>query len=553
MAFLHSERTKAATSVSASPAAATVTPSAADLAPRGGSLIATTNNKSRPGKVASGAGSASSGGRAIVSDRGTPNGRGRSDAQDLDALAKSPDKKLTSTLSGLQDYFRKPCFVHSRFDDAVGAGAAVEGALADISDENFAHLSHSSLVQTATSVRELAKRIGQATIQMSVRSVLVVTKARDNSLIVLTRELTRWLILTRDVNVYVDAKLRLSKRFDADGLMDDNDKVETHLRYWTPELTNMMPELFDLVLTLGGDGTVLYTSWLFQKIVPPILAFSLGSLGFLTNFPFQEYKTHLNRVFDEGIKVNLRMRFTCTVFKDGHGTETHEVINEIVIDRGPSPWISMLELYGNGHLLTLVQADGLILSTPTGSTAYSLSAGGSLVHPEIPAISVTPICPHTLSFRPMLLPDTMMLKVSVPLGARNTAWASFDGRHRVELRAGDYVTVTASQYPFPTVMAGPMDYIESVSRTLQWNVREHQKPFKDDVDTDSPAGADRGSNGSATTADEEWDIDDSTFFSSSASSTVLSAMGTAPQSAVTTGSSSPIQRGFSFMSLNNKS
>ncbi|KAK9359223.1 ATP-NAD kinase-like domain-containing protein [Lipomyces starkeyi] len=455
----------------------------------------------------------------------------------------SPSNSATtrrSALSGLHDYFRKPCFVHSRFDDAVD----VAKVLKEISSDNFDHISHSSLVQTATGVRELAKRIGQATININVRSVLIVTKARDNSLIGLTRQLAQWLMLTREVNVYVDAKLRLSKRFNADGLLDENDKFESRLRYWTPELTNTMPDLFDLVLTLGGDGTVLYTSWLFQRIVPPVLAFSLGSLGFLTNFQFQDYQAHLNKVFDDGIKVNLRMRFTCTVFKGGHQSEVHEVINEIVIDRGPSPWISMLELYGDNNLLTMVQADGLILSTPTGSTAYSLSAGGSLVHPEIPAISITPICPHTLSFRPMLLPDSMLLKVSVPRHARNTAWASFDGRHRVELRSGDYVTVTASQYPFPTVSASTMDYIESVSRTLKWNVREQQKPFKDYVDTD------RDESRIPVQEEEEWDIDDSAFFSTSSSSTMLSSFGSAPQSAVTTGSSSPLHKGFSFLNLN---
>ncbi|KAK9468124.1 ATP-NAD kinase-like domain-containing protein [Lipomyces arxii] len=425
--------------------------------------------------------------------------------------------------SGISGIYRKPCFVHSRFDDAVD----VAHVLREISTDAVSHLSHSSLVQTATGVRELAKRIGQATIRINVRSVLIVTKARDNSLVLLTRQLARWLMSTRDVNVYVDAKLRMSKRFDAEGLVDEEPKFENSLRYWTPELTNMMPDLFDLVLTLGGDGTVLYTSWLFQRIVPPILAFSLGSLGFLTNFPFQDHESHLDKVFDTGIKVNLRMRFTCTIYKDGHQTETHQVINEIVIDRGPSPFISMLELYGDNHLLTVVQADGLILSTPTGSTAYSLSAGGSLVHPDIPAISVTPICPHTLSFRPMLLPDSMLLKISVPRGARNTAWAAFDGRHRVELTAGDYVTLTASQYPFPTVSASPMDYVESVSRTLKWNVREQQKPF---IEPDNEV------------AEDDWDIDDST-------NNYSSSVGSALQSAVTTGSSSPLQREFSFLSL----
>jgi NAD+ kinase len=159
--------------------------------------------------------------------------------------------------------------------------------------------------------------------------------------------------------------------------------------------------------------------------------------------------------------------------------ETFEVINDLVVDRGPSPYVSLLELFGDEHHMTTVQADGLTVSTPTGSTAYSLSAGGSLVHPEIPALLITPICPHTLSFRPMLLPDTMELRICVPFNSRSTAWASFDGRGRVELKQGDHIKVTASKYPFPTVCADKQstDWFHSISRTLKWNERERQKSF----------------------------------------------------------------------------
>jgi len=134
---------------------------------------------------------------------------------------------------------------------------------------------------------------------------------------------------------------------------------------------------------------------------------------------------------------------------------------------------------GDEHHMTTVQADGLVIATPTGSTAYSLSAGGSLVHPEIPAILISPICPHTLSFRPMLLPDTMELRICVPFNSRSTAWASFDGRGRVELKQGDHIKVTASKYPFPTVCADKQstDWFHAISRTLKWNERERQKSF----------------------------------------------------------------------------
>ncbi|KAL8945811.1 MAG: hypothetical protein Q9222_007702, partial [Ikaeria aurantiellina] len=376
-----------------------------------------------------------------------------------------------------------PCFFHQRFDDAVNTDRVLEEIAAE--DDGF---SHSRLMQTATSVREISKQLQRRPIKRAVRTIMIVTKARDNSLVYLTRELTEWLFQTPRYNsdlgvtVYVDAKLRTSKRFNAPSLVATHPRYESMLKYWTPDLCWTSPEIFDLVLTLGGDGTVLYTSWLFQRIVPPILSFSLGSLGFLTNFEFQSYKTHLNRIMgDHGMKVNLRMRFTCTVFRSPKNIafmttssisnprrlassssesilnemvegEQFEVLNELVIDRGPSPYVSNLELYGDNNLLTVVQADGCIISTPTGSTAYSLSAGGPLTHPSIPGILLTPICPHTLSFRPMVLSDTLLLKICVPRSSRSTAYASFDGKGRVELRRGDYVQVEAGKYPFPTVV-----------------------------------------------------------------------------------------------------
>ena len=409
---------------------------------------------------------------------------------------------------------QSPCFFHQRFDDAVN----IDKVLEDVADDEW--LSHSRLMHTATGVREVSKQLQRRPIRRAVRNIMIVTRARDNKLVYLTRELAQWLLATprygRDVgiNVYVDAKLRTSKRFDAPGLLEKDSRFQDMLKYWTPDLCWTSPEKFDLVLTLGGDGTVLFTSWLFQRVVPPILSFALGSLGFLTNFEFDKYKNHLDRIMgDGGMRVNLRMRFTCTVWRVDRNPgaergaveegEQFEVLNELVIDRGPSPYVSNLELYGDNELLTVVQADGCIFSTPTGSTAYSLSAGGSLIHPSIPAILLTPICPHTLSFRPMVLSDTLALKIAVPAASRSTAYCSFDGKGRIELKQGDYVTLEASQYPFPTVMRGGNEWVESVQRALRWNVRGAvQKGWGS-----SAAGEDLGGEEGGEGEDEQWDID----------------------------------------------
>jgi NAD+ kinase len=423
---------------------------------------------------------------------------------------------LTATLAGIQaaansgwspastNLLRSPCFFHQRFEGIVD----IQKVLDDISEDEY---SHSRLMQTATGVREVSKQLQRRPLKRAVKNVMIVTKARDNKLVYLTRDLAEWLLSTPryggnlGVNVYVDAKLRHSKRFDAAGLVHKEPRFQTMLKYWTPDLCWSSPEKFDLVLTLGGDGTVLFTSWLFQRIVPPILSFSLGSLGFLTNFEFDRYKEHLNNVMgDAGMRVNLRMRFTCTVWRGDTSPgaekgaaeegEQFEVLNELVIDRGPSAYVSNLELYGDNELLTIVQADGCIFSTPTGSTAYSLSAGGSLIHPSIPAILLTPICPHTLSFRPMVLSDALALRIAVPAKSRSSAYCSFDGKGRIELKQGDYVTLEASQYPFPTVMTGNNEWVESVQRALRWNVRGAvQKGWDDGNDEQG--------------VEETWDID----------------------------------------------
>ncbi|OGM47278.1 NAD+ kinase Utr1 [Aspergillus bombycis] len=468
-------------------------------------------------------------------------------------------QKLSAALSNLQlgPYLdrlpptarlamQSPCFFHQRFDDAVN----IQKVLEEITDDEW--LSHSRLVQTATGVREVSKQLQRRPIKRAVRNVMIVTKARDNSLVHLTRELAEWLLSTPrygselGVNVYVDAKLRNSKRFDAPGLLQMEPRFEKMLHYWTPDLCWESPEKFDLVLTLGGDGTVLFTSWLFQRIVPPVLCFSLGSLGFLTNFEFENYKQHLNAVMgDVGMRVNLRMRFTCTVFRKDRRKEAEagaveegeqfEVLNELVIDRGPSPYVSNLELYADNDFLTVVQADGCILSTPTGSTAYSLSAGGSLIHPSIPGILLTPICPHTLSFRPMVLSDSMLLRIAVPAGSRSTAYCSFDGKGRVELRQGDYVTVEASQYPFPTVVSGSGEWFQSVQRALRWNTRGAvQKSFY--------RGSEAGLEGLDEDEDEEWDIDTDAGAAGTDS-------GIGPSEDGDAGSMSPMKRQMSMLSM----
>ena len=497
-------------------------------------------------------------------------------AASMSSLGSNPRASLAARFT------HSPCFFHQRFDDAVD----IERVLEEISTEDDG-MSHSRLMQTATSVREISKQLQRRPIKRAVRTIMIITKARDNKLVYLTRELTEFLLKTPryssdlGVTVYVDAKLRTSTRFDAAGLLASNPCYSEMLRYWTPDMCWNCPDKFDLVLTLGGDGTVLFTSWLFQRIVPPILSFALGSLGFLTNFPFETYKPTLDRIMEgSGMRVNMRMRFTCTVYRAAYNNRhlttssvskstsipdliedsQFEVLNELVIDRGPSPYVSNLELYGDTHLLTIIQADGCIISTPTGSTAYSLSAGGPLTHPSIPGILLTPICPHTLSFRPMVLSDTLCLRICVPKGSRSTAYASFDGKGRVELRRGDEVRVEAGRYPFPTVVGEGGtggEWFESVRRALRWNTRGAvQRSFgtrereitrrsggrlaEDVVDEEEDETEEDEEEGEG--EEEEWDIDAEPMESLSAAGTLDSGLGASEEGSSCTSPLGPMAR-----------
>jgi len=275
-----------------------------------------------------------------------------------------------------------------------------------------------------------------------------------------------------------------------------------YLREYNEQEKEHLHRHVDIVITIGGDGTVLWTAQLFEGPCPPVISFSMGSMGFLTPFHANDYKEVLHAVVEKGCYLSVRSRVQGEIhrleqaqknhneevkevtqngnelFQDAIvSPEIHSVLNEIVIDRGPASTLGNLMSYCNGQVLTRVQADGIIIGTPTGSTAYSLSAGGSIVHPAVPSMVFTPICPHTLSFRSMIFPDSVTLRIVVPSDSRSTAWASFDGKHRTELRRGDSISMIVSRFPIPLVckVSEQSDWLESVKEQLFWNMRVIQK------------------------------------------------------------------------------
>jgi NAD+ kinase len=174
------------------------------------------------------------------------------------------------------------------------------------------------------------------------------------------------------------------------------------------------------------------------------------------------------------------MRLECRVLNaEGIIRSRYNVLNEVVIDRGSSPYLAALECFVDDVHLTTVQADGVIFATPTGSTAYSLAAGSSVVHPAVPCILVTPICPHVLSFRSMVFPDHVVLRCYVPIDARSEASVAFDGKHRQGLARGDSVQVQMSLYPVPTInkLDHSSDWLSSLKRSFSFNTRARQQPL----------------------------------------------------------------------------
>lgn len=234
----------------------------------------------------------------------------------------------------------------------------------------------------------------------------------------------------------------------------------------------------ELIVCLGGDGCLLHANSLFQQHVPLIIPFNLGTLGFLTPFNIKDYKTILDNVIDgSNDNVGIRNRLICTIHRaNSTELESFTILNEVLIDRGNSPYHATLLLHCNDKFLTKVESDGIIISTATGSTAYSMSAGGSCVHPSVECICVTPICPLSLSFRPLIISDSVQIKIQVT----SSSSISFDGKHRQELHSGDYVIINKSEYSVTVLCKTNYydDWFDNLNNSLQWNSR---KKNSDDV------------------------------------------------------------------------
>ncbi len=221
----------------------------------------------------------------------------------------------------------------------------------------------------------------------------------------------------------------------------------------------------DLVVVLGGDGTLLAVARTLGPGVP-ILGVNLGNLGFLTEIARSDLYPALLQVLAGRFRTEARSLFDVER-RAAAGTDHFRVLNDAVITKSAMSRIIDLTIEVDGHLIARYRSDGLIISTPTGSTAYNLSAGGSIVHPLLPVAVVTPICPHALSLRPLVVPATSRIEATLET-QREEVFLTLDGQEGVELGYRDVVAVTQSAAAVQLVKVSDRTFYDNLREKLRW-------------------------------------------------------------------------------------
>ncbi len=235
-----------------------------------------------------------------------------------------------------------------------------------------------------------------------------------------------------------------------------------------------LPSAADLILVLGGDGTLLGVAGRVAQSAasPSILAVNFGSLGFLTEITLPELYPALESVLAGNARIDERRMLHSRVLRNEAVMTERIVLNDVVLGKAAlSNIIDFAITFGEQFVMSS-RADGLILASPTGSTAYNLAAGGPIVHPTVDAVLLTPIAPHTLTNRPIVIPATTPVRVTPALGgAHQSAYVSFDGQYGFELAAGDSVTVERAARPLRVVRAESRNYFAVLREKLKWGER----------------------------------------------------------------------------------
>ena len=226
-------------------------------------------------------------------------------------------------------------------------------------------------------------------------------------------------------------------------------------------------EDLDLVVVLGGDGTLLKAARLYGHQEAPILGVNLGGLGFLTEIGLEELPLLFEKILRGEYQTENRMVLTARIIREGEDHPAVPFLNDVVINKGALARIIDIETSIGGQFLTSYRGDGLIVATPTGSTAYNLSAGGPILHPSLKTILITPICPFTLTNRPVILQDDAVIDIRL-LSKASEVWLTFDGQVGYPLKVGDLVRVQKAVKSIRLIKSPFKNYFEILRTKLKW-------------------------------------------------------------------------------------
>ena len=226
----------------------------------------------------------------------------------------------------------------------------------------------------------------------------------------------------------------------------------------------------ELLLVLGGDGTLIHAARMVRGRAVPILGVNLGSLGFLTEVPRSELFPRLTETLEGRAQLHTRMKLACRLHRDGKVLLEDEVLNDVVINKGALARIADHEVSLDGQYMTTFKSDGVIITTPTGSTAYSLAAGGPIVHPALECALVTPISPHALTQRPFVVPGGQVVSVVLRSEVADV-YLTLDGQEGHAMQRGDRLEVRRSPNRTVLVSNPNIDYFGILRQKLHWGER----------------------------------------------------------------------------------
>ncbi len=279
----------------------------------------------------------------------------------------------------------------------------------------------------------------------------------------------------KKIGIIVKADPAVSPKADALERWLVGKGVETLRRESRPPHTGQLgenidraPADLDCILVLGGDGTFLSAvRWIGDQNIP-ILGVKFGEVGFLAEIAEDRLHAVAETILNDTITTQPRMRLRVRVIRQNTERAVETVLNDVVINKGALARLAHIETRINDRYLTTYRADGLIIATPTGSTAYSLAAGGPVIHPTVPAVVMTPICPFTLTNRPLIIPDTAT--VTINLAERSSdIMLTFDGQQGLPIDDRDTIVVSKSPYPIYLISEPSQNYYDVLKAKLRWS------------------------------------------------------------------------------------